>query len=108
MTGSIGALRNRIAIQETTLVPDGAGGFEPGWRTLADTWATFRPIGSNEAYENGLVTSRTTHKVTVRYRKDIHPSMRLTLEGRAFEVLAAVDETDRRDRLTLYVEETRA
>lgn len=103
--GEIGALRRRVAIQEMTLVPDGAGGFRSGWVTRAETWASFEPVGANEAYEDGLVTSRTTHRVLVRHREDIHPAMRLLVGGRTYEVLAAVDPDDRRSRLRLYVEE---
>lgn len=101
----IGALRRRVAIQEMTLVPDGAGGFRSGWATRAETWAAFEPVGASEAYEDGLVTSRTTHRVLVRHREDVHPAMRLVAGVRTYEVLAAVDPDDRRARLRLYVEE---
>ncbi len=106
--GEIGALRRRVAIQEMTLVPDGAGGFESGWTTIAETWAAFAPIGASEAYDEGLVTSRTTHRVLVRYREDIHPSMRIVAGSRTYDVLATIDPDDRRARLELYVEEARA
>ncbi|MEM7567219.1 MAG: phage head closure protein [Pseudomonadota bacterium] len=105
--GEIGALRRRVAIQEMTLVPDGAGGFESGWTTIAQTWAAFSPISAAESYDEGLVTSRTTHKVLIRYREDIHPSMRIVAGTRSYEVLASLDPDDRRSRLQLYVEEAR-
>ena len=105
--GEIGALRRRVAIQEVNLVPDGTGGFETGWTTVAETWAAFAPVGATESYEDGLVTSRTSHRVLIRHRDDVHPAMRLQAGTRVYEVLAAVDPDDRRARLLLYVEEIR-
>jgi SPP1 family predicted phage head-tail adaptor len=48
------------------------------WVTLATVWANVRALGAREQLQSQAVGSDANYTVTVRYRADITPSMRLS------------------------------
>jgi SPP1 family predicted phage head-tail adaptor len=100
-----GDLRHRLVLEETQRVSDGAGGFTEDWVTVAAVWAAIRPSGGGESVEAGRLAGRMTHDVTIRYRAGVTPAMRFRQGNRLFQILAAIDEDERKRMLRCLCEE---
>lgn len=48
--------------------------------------------------------SRTTHKVVIRYRKDITPDMWVMFEGKRYNILYILDPYSNHERLEIFCE----
>ena len=103
----IGNLRKRIAIQAEQQTPDGAGGYDLAWTTLATVWAEISPASGNEVYAAGHLEGHVTHKVTLRWRSDlsITTDMRLVTNNRAFNIRAVLNKDEGNQWAILLVEE---
>lgn len=100
-----GLLRHRLVIQRAVETKDTLGGDVQTWATLATVWGQVRPLSGREAYESQRVTTTASHFMTIRYREDIAPQMRVVWHGRTFEI-TFIENTDGRDRaLVLWVTE---
>ncbi|MBY0408240.1 MAG: phage head closure protein [Rickettsiales bacterium] len=96
-------LRHRVSLQQEVSVADGGGGFTQAWQEVAMLWAEIEPItgadsrlsvaSGKEVLMADQMQSQVSHKVTLRWRNDVAPAMRLVFEGRAFNIryVAAVD-----------------
>lgn len=73
-----GDLRERVVIQQNTTTPDSQGGRASSWGTLATVWAHVRPASASEQLQAQAVQSAVGYAVTVRYRADITPAMRVS------------------------------
>ena len=73
-----GALRDRVVIQQNTTTADSQGGRASSWGTLATVWAQVRPASAREQAQAQAVMSDLAYTVTIRYRADVTPSMRLS------------------------------
>lgn len=92
----IGALRHRIVLEAATRVTDGGGGAVVTWLPVADLWASITPTTGTEVVVAEQIAGRVSHEIVVRYRADIVPAMRFRLGSRIFEIIAALDITERR------------
>jgi len=91
-----GLLRHRVVIQRATLTKDSVGGDVESWGTLAEVWGEVRPLSGREALEAQRITSTASHFITIRYRTDVTPLMRVVWRGRTFEI-SQVQNADGRD-----------
>ena len=73
-----GELRDRVTIQRATAAADGQGGRTDTWSTLATVWARVAPMGMREQLQAEAMGSHLAYRVTVRYRADVTPHMRLS------------------------------
>lgn len=48
--------------------------------------------------------TRTTHKVMIRYRKDVTPDMWLVIDGQRYDILYILDPYLRHERLEIFCE----
>ncbi len=81
-----GILRHRVTIQRATSTKDALGGDVLTWATLATVWAEVRPLSGREAIEAGRISSTANVWITIRYRDDVTPLMRVSWRGRVFEI----------------------
>jgi SPP1 family predicted phage head-tail adaptor len=103
-TPRIGALRRRVTLEQPVRTADGGGGAVVMWETVADLWAAIRAIGGEERLRADQIAGRITHEIWIRHCPDVAPAMRFRQGSRIFEI-AAVLETERRDRLKCLCEE---
>lgn len=103
---SAGHLRERVIIQQRTSTPDGQGGRDVVWSTLATTWAMVEPLTGSERLQAGAETSTLTHRVTIRYRADFGPSFRLLWRRRVLEIHTLASPDARREWLVLDCTQT--
>ena len=100
-----GKLRERVTIQQKTLVSDGMGGQSETWATLATVWAAVKPniAGAREAMTGaaGQVQARTVYEVRIRYRDDIDAKMRVLWRGNTLEIESVSDPDQRQSESVL-------
>lgn len=101
----IGDLRQRVTIETFARVPDGGGGANGSWTTVADVWAALLPAGGGEAFNHDRVAGRQAFTVWMRHRDGVRPEMRLRLENRVFDIRSVADVEERGRWLRLDVEE---
>jgi SPP1 family predicted phage head-tail adaptor len=102
---SAGALRRRLVIERSAGTPDGGGGRELAWTTVATVFAAVRPIRADEREDLGRLDGVATHAVEVRAGIDLRGGDRLTAAGPTLRVLAVRDADARRRRLVALAEE---
>jgi len=85
-----GARTQRVVIQTPTTTPDAMLGRSESWGTLATVWADVKPTVVDERMAGGeQVGSYTKWDVTVDYRTDVTPKMRITWNSRTLYILGS-------------------
>lgn len=74
---TIGSLRDLVTIEQKTTTDDGQGGRVASWSTLAKVHANVRPLSGTERLQAAAISASMPYEVTVRYRGDVSPTMRL-------------------------------
>jgi SPP1 family predicted phage head-tail adaptor len=97
-------LTERLTLEEPVRTPDGGGGADLSWETVAELWAHVRPITGDERLRHDQLAGRLTHRVTIRRRAGVVPAMRFTQGPRIYEIVAVLD-TARRAWLDCLCEE---
>lgn len=72
-----GALRDRLTVQQKSTVADGRGGRAVTWAALATVWAAIAAVGAGETIQAAALGATQSHVVSIRYRTDITPLMRV-------------------------------
>lgn len=73
-----GDLIERVVIQQDTTTPDSQGGRTSSWGTLATVWANVRTARASEQEQAQAIGSHVEYAVTIRYRADVTPLMKLS------------------------------
>ena len=73
----VGALTERLTIQQDTPSTDALGGQSVVPGTLATVWGAVTALAGRELMQAQAVNARVTYRVVVRYRADVTPAMRL-------------------------------
>lgn len=81
-----GRLRHRVQIQVKQRVPDGGGGWSHEWVTVRTVWAHVEPLSAREFVAAQAVHSEVTTRITIRYRDDITPDMRILHRGKIYNI----------------------
>jgi SPP1 family predicted phage head-tail adaptor len=92
-----GKLRHRIIIQSLQKVDDGGGGYTEDWVNIGNVWASVQPLQGRELFQAQQVQAELSHKVRIRYREGIVPSMRVVFNNRIMEIQSVIniDEANR-------------
>ncbi|MGH6719749.1 MAG: phage head closure protein [Alphaproteobacteria bacterium] len=101
----IGRARLRARLEREEPVPDGGGGYAPGWTTVATIWIAILPIAGREVTAGGGLGGATRHRVLIRRRLDVTPAMRLVIGARTFNIRAVLDREPASPWLELACEE---
>lgn len=109
-----GKLRYLVAIEQKTSSRDGFGAAQELWNTVCKVYASLETMSAQsgapagqELFAAQKLSANVTHKITIRYRAGIIPTMRInwtdTSEGRnrIFDILASTDPTQGREELQL-------
>lgn len=91
---------------ETDTELDELGQFPVSPKLVCRLWAAVTP--QTGSLLNGRLAdtqiSKTTHKVTIRYRKGVTPDMWLEIQGKRYEILYILDPYLRHETLELFCE----
>ena len=101
----IGELRHRVTIQEKTVTIDTYGGEVVAWADVATVWAAVEPLSGREFLEGGRLENEINHRIRIRYREGLTPSMRVCWQSRAFDIESVIERESRRREIWLMCRE---
>ena len=97
MIPEVGAMRNRITIQQTTQTQDTDGSVIDTWSTFASPYAEIVPISGSEDYIAQGITASVVYRVTCRYISGVVPKMRISYGDRVLLIYSVrnIDEKNK-------------
>jgi SPP1 family predicted phage head-tail adaptor len=104
-TINLSDMRHRLELEQPQRTSLSGGGVSVTWVKLADIWASITPLKMREHFTRHQVNSEITHSITIRYRADVRPEMRLVKGTRVFEIISVLNEQERNRWLQLECSE---
>ncbi len=98
-------MRHRLTLEAPVRTPDGAGGATLAWSPVASLWAEIEPAGHQERFRNEKTGAMVSHRISMRFRTDMVPGMRLVKGSRVFEVVSLLDPEERGRQLLCFATE---
>lgn len=95
-----GQLRHRITIQQRT-ASVAHGEQSTSWTDFVSAWAAVQPLTGTEALVGRQENAAVSHRVVVRYQPGITPSMRVSFNGRLFDIQSVINIDERNRELHL-------
>ena len=92
----VGAMRERITINNQTQVVDGAGQISTTWATASTVWARMKPMSVAEVRLAGRDEGTRGYMMMIRYTTDISTNSRVGWRSRNFDVQGILDKTEQR------------
>jgi len=96
-----GDLNQRIIIQQATIARDTYGAEIQTWVTYAAVWASKQHKSSREFYSAQKTNAEITELFIIRYRNNITTKMRISYNGRYYDILGADDPDGGREEIWL-------
>lgn len=92
-----GNLNKKVKIMKLSQVQDGAGGYEDKLVEIKSVWANIQPVYGREFWQAQQVQAQISHKITIRYTKDIDRACIISLGKRLFDIqyITNVNEENR-------------
>lgn len=100
---SASQLRHRVTLTAVSRGRDSMGGVTETAGDAVTVWASVEPVSARESQEKGALSVRPTHRVIIRHRAGVSHRMRVTFDGRVFDVIEVQDAGLRNQFLTLLV-----
>lgn len=100
-----GTLRQRVTIQDKSVVRDSYGGETITWMNVAEVWAAVEPLQGREYIEARQAMAEVTTRIRMRYRSGITPEMRIEHGSQIFEILAVIHVKDLQRELHMMCRE---
>ena len=105
MVMDIGKLRHRVTLESYEVLKDNIGTEKRTWRQMTTVWASIEPVSGRELIAIGMEKAEVTTKVTIRYRSNIGPHVRIRFGDRIFEVVSTINPEERNILLSLMCKE---
>lgn len=100
-----GVLNRQITIQQYTATRDSYGGEVQTWADLATVWAKKAHRTSREFFAAQKTNAETTDMFIIRFRSGITTKMRVTFDGKTYDISGADDpDGNRRELQILCIE----
>ncbi len=87
----IGDLRHRVTFKTPVATLDDGGGQSLVWQDGPGVWARIVSLGGAEVVRASEIVPRGTYRLTIRYRSDVTPAMRIAFGAKLFEIDAIYD-----------------
>ena len=109
----IGKMSHRITIQSQSRSSDGFGSSAVSYSTLATVFASIEPLRGSERLFGDQLEERTTHKITINFRRDVTNKNRIlysfttggTSYSRIFNINYVVNKKMRDQYLEIFATE---
>ena len=102
---SAGSLRHRIVIEEASGLPSANGDYSSRpWYEIDEVWANVKLLGGRER-EDGRSVTDLFAEITIRYRSDITPKMRVLHDSNVYEINDVRDMDGRKRYLIIKATE---
>ena len=92
---NIGELREVVAIQSNSVVPDDFGQEIKTWATDATVRASVMPLTGKERFESAQVAPEVTHKITIGHGATVTAESRIVFETRIFNISSVINVEER-------------
>ncbi|MCA3068117.1 MAG: phage head closure protein [Rhodocyclaceae bacterium] len=104
-----GKLDKRVSIQQQSSTRDDLNQKVDTWTTLNNgaVWASVQPLRASEAISYDAKQMLLTHRVTIRFRSDVTPDMRLLFGSRILKIVSMRNPDERGELIELLCEEGR-
>ena len=99
---SAGRLDQRVTLQQKTVARGALGGHQETWATLATVWAESRDMSGKEIFNAKAMGSEATQMITIRFRTDVTPDMRVLFADGSVARIEWVRHVTRREYMELY------
>ena len=97
-------LRHRVTIEQKTAGADAWGQPVETWETVAIVPAEVWPLSGREYIAAQAEQAGVTTRITIRYQAGIEPAMRITHDGKTYNIKAVLPDPTARRHLTLMCE----
>lgn len=101
----IGAMRERVTLQQESRVVDDGGGYPNSWVAVDTVWASVKPLTGRERQLAAQTEAPVSYRVTIRYRDDVTPAMRLVWGTRYLNITGIFNADQKKAYLTLECSE---
>lgn len=101
----IGDLRHRITFQKPLKTPDDYKGHEVNWQDVVTVWASIEPLTGREYFYAHQIKNEVSHRVRIRYRRNITEEMRIKHGERILKIESIVDLKERHQFLEILAKE---
>ena len=98
-------MRRRIALYQTVQIPDAYGGQSRVDTLMATVWGAIYPVTAREFYGFGALHDDTTHRIVIRYRRDVRQGMIAESNGKRYYIEAILNREERERFLDLMCRE---
>lgn len=85
-------LDRRITFQNKTSDTDDEGIVSESWTNYVTVWAAREPLKGREFFAAAAANAENTVRYKIRYRSDVHSSMRLVDGGRIYSIIAPPED----------------
>ena len=75
------------------------------WNTVTTVWASIEPAAGSEMFRQGQISAEISHIISMRYRRDIKPSWRISFKGRTFLLKSVIDTGEAERELVITATE---
>lgn len=99
-----GNLKHKITIQTYSEAQNSFGEVVKGWSDYEMVYASITPLSAKEFFKAG-VQAEATHKVELRYLKDVKPKMRVIYGSRVFDIESVINVREANKTLQLVCSE---
>ena len=87
-----GSLNKTISIEAPTKAPDGMGGTTNSWKVIStDIPAAIWPTSATEQIKSMGAVMTISHRIRIRYRKDIKPNWRLKYKDSYYNIISIIN-----------------
>lgn len=100
-----GLLRHKITIQRGTETQNSFNEPIVSWSTFAQRYAELLPQTGREFIAARQIVPELQHLIRLRWLAGVTPKMRVTMDGRVFDILAGIDLDGRNTELHLACRE---
>lgn len=100
-----GRLRHKITIEHSSEVRDGRGETTKTWSTFATPRAGIYPQSGGENFQLHQENNSVSHKIVTRYMAGITPDMRVSYNGRVFDIESVINVGERNKMLHIWCKE---
>lgn len=101
----VGDFDRRVTIQARSESRSASGAVLATWVDVATVWAAIEQLRGRELIAAQAEGSEISGKIRMHYRSGVTSKHRIVYGSRIFDIVAAVDPSDRHEVLELYVRE---
>ena len=101
-----GYLRHRLALKSKSVSRDTFGEEDITWTTTATVWGSVEPLRGREYMEARQGQADVSHRVVIRYRTGVVPTMQVVMEdGKTLVVDSVINRLEKEEMLELMCRE---